>query len=325
MPDALVTGASGFIGGAITRRLVAEGRSVRALIRDPAHSDPLTMLGAEPVIGDLTDPRSLAAACRGCTTVFHVAGLTGACRRRPGDLERVNVDGTIAVVRAAADTGVGRVVYTSSGATIGEASGTVGTEATPHRGRYLSAYERSKHLAERAATAESARLGVDLVSVNPSSVHGPGRSDGTARLLIRALRPGIRLGVRTRVSLVSIGDCVEAHLLAERVGRSGERYLISGWSATTDQVVRTLERVSGRALPVRWVPRWTVVPAASILGAAWALARRDAPICRETARTLVHGHTFDGSRAERELGLRYTEPEAWLAETVRWFAEQGLV
>jgi dihydroflavonol-4-reductase len=325
VPDALVTGASGFIGGAIARRLLADGRSVRALVRDPEHSEHLTTLGAEPVIGDVTDQRSLVSAARGCATVFHAAGMTATCLRRPGELDRVNVGGTVAMVRAAAEAATQRVVYTSSGAAIGEAEGTVGTEASPHRGHYLSAYERSKHRAERAALAEAARLGIDLVAVSPSSVQGPGRSGGTARLLIRALRPGLRLGVRTRVSLVSIGDCVDAHILAGEAGRAGERYLVSGWSPTTEEVVAMLEEVSGRRLRVRWVPRSAVIAAGWVVGAAWALVRRDAPLCRETARTLVHGHTFDGSRAERELGLRYTPPEVWLAETVGWFEEQGLV
>jgi dihydroflavonol-4-reductase len=325
VPDALVTGASGFIGGALARALLNDGRSVRAFVRDPTTVVSLAERGAQVAAGDLLDRQSLVRAATGCDAVFHAAGSNGMCLRDRAILEDVNVGGTVAVVRACAEAGVRRLVYTSSGAAIGEPAGVIGTEGTQHRGHYLSAYERSKHLAEVAALDEAERLGVDLVAVNPSSVQGPGRSGGSARLIIRALRPGLRLAVRTRVSLVSIGDCVEAHLLAERRGRPLERYLISGWSTTTQDVLATLERVTGRSLPVAWVPGWAATAAGTAIGSVWRVAHRDAPFCRETARVLLHGHAFDASKAERDLGLTYTPPEEWLAETVEWYEQQGLV
>jgi dihydroflavonol-4-reductase len=325
VPDALVTGASGFIGGALSRRMLSQGRHLRVLSRDPASVEDLANLGAEIAVGDVRDADSVARAVAGCSVVFHVAGLNSMCLRHPERLDEVNVGGTVTVVEACAAAGVGRIVYTSSGAAIGEPRGLVGSESTPHRGSYMSAYERSKHRAEVAAFDRARRLGIDLVAVNPSSVQGPGRSGGSARLLIRALRRGPRFAVRTRVGLVFIGDCVEAHLLAERQGTAGERYLISGWNPTTTEVLATLESVTGRSLPVVWVPAWAVTTAAATIEAVWSLARRDAPFCREIATVLRHGHAFDGSRAERDLGLRYTAPDEWLAATVAWYRANGLI
>jgi dihydroflavonol-4-reductase len=325
VPDVLLTGGSGFIGGALLRRLVAEGRSVRALARSEAAAAIVRAAGAEPVRGDVTDRASLEKAFAGCRVVFHVAGLNATCLRDPDRLDRVNVEGTRAVVAAGASAGVARIIYTSSAAAIGHPSGVVGDEGTPHRGSYLSRYERSKHLAEQMALAESARLGIPLVAVCPSSVQGPGRTTGTARLFIAYLRGRLRIAVRTSFSLVSVDDAVTAHLLAERHGVPGERYLVSGWATTTDEAVETLALVTGVRRRVGYLPGWALKGTAAVAGAAARLARRDATLCPEVARTVLHGHLFDGSRAARELGLRYTPPQTWLAETVAWYREQGLV
>lgn len=325
MPDVLLTGGSGFIGGALLRRLVAEGRSVRALVRSDQAAAAVAAAGAETARGDVTDPPSLARAVAGCSVVYHAAGLNATCLRDPARLDRVNVVGTRNVVAASAAAGVTRLVYTSSAAAIGSGSGVVGSESTPHRGWYLSRYERSKHLAEVAALSDAARLGLPLVAVGPSSVQGPGRTAGTARLFIAYLRGDLRFAVPATFSLVSIDDTVTAHLLAERAGVAGERYLVSGWTTTTRDAVAALAAVCEVDHRVRYLPGWMISAAAGVVGAFGAVTRRHVVLCREVARTLRHGHVFDGSRAERELGLHYTPPEVWLAETVEWYRGQGLV
>lgn len=325
MPDVFLTGGTGFIGSALLRRLVAEGREVRALVRTAGGADAVRAAGAEPTRGDILDEESLQAGARGCATVFHAAGLNAFCLARPTELERVNVGGTTALVRAAARAGTQRIVYTSSAATIGEAAGEIGTEATPHRGSYLTAYERSKHLAERAARAEAERLGAPLVSVNPSSVQGPGRTGGTARILIAYLRGRLRFAVDSTLSLVFIDDVVTAHLAAERRGRPGERYLVSGWTATVPEAVALLTSVSGVERRVRYLPPWALGTAAVVTAGLWKALRRDAPLCPEMVRALRHGAAYDGSRIEREWGFRYTPPEEWLGETVEWYRREGIV
>ena len=173
-------------------------------------------------------------------------------------LDRVNVGGTRAMVAAAAGAGVERIVYTSSAATLGERRGTVGHEGSEHRGSYVSAYERSKHRAEVAALEDADRLGVPLVAVNPSSVQGPGRTGGTARILLGYLTGRLRFAVDTRLSVVAIGDVVAAHLRAEDAASPGERYVVSGWTTTVSDAVSTLERVTGVTRRVRMLPAWTL-------------------------------------------------------------------
>lgn len=321
----LVTGGGGVVGGALVRRLVHAGRRVRALARSQASEDSLRAIGAETARGDVLDLGSLADAMRGCSTVFHVAGVNAMCTRDPTPMLRTNLEGSVNAIRAAAEAGVPRVVYTSSSSAIGEAHGTVGREDSSHRGTYLSAYERSKHEGERLAFEVASELGVDVVAVNPSSVQGPGRATGSARLLLEVANGRLPLLVDTTISLVDIDDCAEGHVLAETRGTPGQRYLLSGATLTTREAVALLEQLWGLPRRVRFAPAWV----ASAGGyAAWAgarLLRRNAPVCPEAMRTLLHGHRYDGSKATRELGLVYTSVEDTLLRTLEWCAERGLV
>jgi dihydroflavonol-4-reductase len=262
---------------------------------------------------------------RGCETVFHVAGVNAMCRRDPEPMYRTNVVGSTSVVRAAARAGVTRTVYTSSAATIGEPRGVIGTEDSPHRGTFLSAYERSKFMAEKRVFTLGSDLGVDVVSVNPSSVQGPGRTEGSARLLIGLVNARLPVIVNTFVSIVDIEDCTQGHIAAEERGRPGERYVLNGASLTSGHAVEVVRAVAGRPRRVIHAPR----AAASVAGTAadWAAgpARRDLPFCSELARTLLHGHCYDGSRATRELGLAYHSIEETVARTLGWYAEHGLI
>jgi dihydroflavonol-4-reductase len=325
VPDAFLTGGTGFVGGALLRRLVSEGRAVRALARTPAGRELVRSLGAEAVAGDLADGVALRRGMAGCRVVFHAAGVNAMCLPDPGPMLRANVDGAAGVVQAAAAAGVPRVVHTSSAVTIGEAAGEVGTEATAHRGSYLSQYERSKHLGEQAVLAEGRRTGVEVVCVNPSSVQGPGRTGGTARLLIGYLSGRLRWTVDATFSLVFVDDCTSAHLLAARRGAAGERYLVSGATLTVREAVALLGRVAGVGRRVRYLPAWTASAGAAVVGGAWHLAGRQAPVCREMARVLRHGAAYDGSKATRDLGLAYTPLEEWLRASVAWYRAEGLV
>ncbi|WKZ83481.1 MAG: NAD-dependent epimerase/dehydratase family protein [Acidimicrobiia bacterium] len=322
MPDAFVTGGSGFIGSALIRRLAGSGRRVLALARSESSARLVAALGAEPVRGDLLEPGEWREGMRGCDTLFHVAGKVAMCD--PEQL-RINVEGTRAAVGAAAAAGVRRVVHTSSLAAIGEPEGAVATESTVPDGRWVSRYAESKWLAERAAFDAATRLGVDLVAVNPSSVQGPGRVHGSARIFIDYLNGRLRWAIRTRLPLVSIGDTVEAHLLAETSGAPGERYLVCGWNPTVEEAVALLAVIGGVEHRVRYLPPWMLMPGATVAEAAARIVGRTPRYCRDMARSVRRGHRCDGSRAERDLGLRYAPPEVWLAETVDWYRDQGVL
>jgi dihydroflavonol-4-reductase len=320
-----VTGGTGVIGSALVARLLERGDEVVALARSDAAAAALEGRGVQVVRGDTVDQDALARGMEGCAYAFHVAGVNALCVDDERPLQRVNVDGAVAAARAAARAGVPRLVHTSSAATLGEPPGTVGNEDTPHRGWYLSAYERTKTEGERAALAAAREVGQDLVCVNPSSVQGPGRAGGTGRFLLAFLDGRLKLFVDTHVSMVDIADCVEGHLLAAERGVNGERYVLNGMTLTIMEALALASDVAGVQRSPRLVPRRLATVAATMVEGAFRLIRRQPPVCREMVNTLLHGHQYDGSRAERELGLRYTEPRETIRRTVDWARAEGLL
>jgi dihydroflavonol-4-reductase len=323
--DVFVTGGTGFLGQAIVEELVAAGRPVRALARSAAAAEAVAALGAEPVRGDLLDRTSLDTGVAGCEVVYHAAGANAFCLPDPSPLYEVNVDGSRAVVLAAAAAGVRRLVYTSSAATLGEERGSVGNEDAVHRGWFLSDYERSKFEAELAVLDAARETGLEVVCVNPSSAQGPGRTGGTARLLLGYLNGTLRSAVDTRLSVVDIADCTRGHLLAEERGAPGERYVLCGASLTVREGLELLGRVTGLDEQPRFLPPRLALLLAGGVEIVGRARRRKPSVCREMVRTLLHGHTYDGSKATRELGLVYTPLEETLLRTVAWYVEQGLV
>lgn len=302
-----------------------ESRTVRALARNRTNGEVVAGLGADPVIGDVLDLPSLAAGMEGCSIVYHVAGVNEMCGVDPDHMYRVNVAGSVNVVRAAAEVGVRRIVYTSSAATLGEARGETGNEDTAHNGDYLSDYARSKHQAELAVLAESQMRGVELVSVNPSSVQGPGRTTGSARLFLDYLNGGRRALVDTTVSIVDIDDCAEGHVLAESKGVPGERYVLSGSSVRLRDAVAMMNDITGLSSRPVFLPGWTASVGGALVEGLARLARKQPGVCKEMVRTLLHGARYDGSRATRELGLTYSPLEYTLRRTIEWYVEYGFV
>ena len=325
MSRVFVTGGSGVIGGALVGRLVERGDDVVALARTDAAAAALLARGAEVVRGDVLDEDALARGMDGCALAFHVAGVNAMCVEDPEAMRRTNVDGAAGAVRAAARAGVPRLVHTTSATTNGEAPGTVGREDTPHRGWYLSTYDRTKTEGERAVLAAAAQTGQDVVCVNPSSVQGPGRAGGTGRFLLAFLDGRLKVFVQTNVSLVDIADCVEGHLLAAERGQAGERYLLNGMTLSITDALELAADVAGVQRSPRLLPRGLATVAAAVVERGFRVARRHPPVCREMVRTLLHGHRYDGSRAERDLGLHYTDPRETVRRTVDWARSAGLL
>ena len=325
MSRVFVTGGTGVIGSALVAGLRARGDEVVGLARTAAAGRALRARGAAVVSADALDEDALARGMEGCSLAFNVAGVNSLCVADPDAMQRVNVDGPVAAARAASRAGVRRLVHTSSAATIGERPGAVGDEHSVHRGWYLSTYERTKTEGEHAVLAIARSLGLDVVCVNPSSVQGPGRAGGTGRFLLALLDGRLKVFVPTRVSMIDIADCVQGHLLAASRGLAGERYLLSGMTLTIPEAFALAAEVTGAQRTPWLLPR----PLASVAGAlveqAFRVAHRRPPVCREMVRTLLHGHRYDGSRAERELGLRYTDPRDTLRQTVEWARTEGLL
>ena len=316
----VVTGGTGVVGKALLNQLVGGNSPIRVLVRDPAQALPG---GVERAVGDILMYPSLEQAFSGAEVVFHVAGVNKMCVPDPTEMYHVNVEGTRNVLKAAAAAGVRRVVYTSSAATIGEPEGAVGNEDTPHRGHFHSHYERSKYEAEQVALADGS--GVDVVVVNPSSVQGPGRSTGTGKILLDLVAGRLSTVVDTRISIVDIDDCARGHVLAASSGVSKQRYVLNSFSMTIQEAVGLIGSVIGRPLRVRYLPAPVALVGGSVIGAAFRLVGRTGPVCREMVRTLVHGHVYDGSRAARELGLRYTSATETLTRLISWARSERLI
>ncbi len=306
------------------RHLAGSGIDVRGLARSEAAAASVIRNGGTPVMGDLSDDEALRSGMSGCDIVYHVAGVNTMCPGDPGVMYRVNVDLVRAVVRAAADAGVRRIVLTSSAAAIGEPAGMVADERTPHTGRFLSNYARSKYLGERAFFDEATRREIEAVAVNPSSVQGPGRVDGSALLLRYALGTRRPVVIDTTLSIVDIDDTARAHLAAAIRGRPGQRYLISGASVGIREVVAMLGEAADRLIDPIVLPRWAGESAYPVAAAA-GLIGGDQPVCIEMLRTLLHGHRFDASRSIDELGIAYTPLDDTLERTVDWLADEGFV
>lgn len=318
-----VTGGSGVVGSAVVRHLVADGHDVWALARAPRAARKLDHLGAHVVHGDVRDPDALSRLFKGCRHVFHVAGVNELCPEDPEGMWEVNVDASRSVLEACDRADVERLIHTSSAVTIGEPRGVVGTESTKHRGRFLSEYERSKTVAERLLF--DMITDVEVVAVNPSSVQGPGRATGTGALLLAAARGRLPFLVDTTISLVDIDDCARGHLLAADRGEPGERYILSGVTMTIREAVRDMGRRMGRRRTPWFIER-SVIKAAAPIAEKVSRALGQRPVlCPESARVLLHGHAYDGSKAARQLDLVYTPVTDTLGRTVEWFRSEGLL
>jgi len=246
------------------------------------------------------------------------------CPRDPTELDSTNVSGAVTAVHAAADAEVARLVLTSSSAAIGERTGTLGSEDSAHRGWFLSRYERSKYLGERDARAVGRERGIEVVTVNPSSVQGPGRTTGSAKLLLYAARARTAALLDTSFSIVDVDDCAIGHLLAARNGVADRRYLLSGATLTMRSAASLLRRQIGRPQRVVWIPR-SLVRAVTPLTGFVTRFREDPAVCPATIRSLLHGHRYDGSRATRELGLVYRSLEETLERVLTWYRTHGML
>lgn len=318
-----ITGATGVVGGALLRRLVADGYQVRALVRTTEAATLIAGSGAYPVLGDLGDSASMEELTTGCRWVFNVAGVNSMCVDDVTVMEKTNIDGVRKTMEACRRSGVERLVHTSSAVTLGEERGTVGSEQTKHRGSFLSEYERTKFLGERVLFGEAEEL--DVVAVNPSSVQGPGRSTGTGRIIIDVIRGKVPFLVNTPLSMVDIDDCAAGHILAAERGIPGARYVLSAPPIGIEKALTTAAEVVGRPLNPRMVSPWLVRGLSPVVVQMARWLNPDLPICAEMLRVLTFGHRYDGSRATQELGLVYRPPEQTITRLVEWLDGEGLL
>ncbi len=323
----LITGATGFVGSAVLRRLLDAGHGVRTLVR--ADSDPrnLTGLAVERVTGDLTDPGSLRRALAGCDALFHVAADYRLWTPDPDLAYRVNVDGTRALMEAALDAGIRRIVYTSSVAVLGlRADGAPADEDAPVTlGDMIGHYKRSKYLAEELVRGMVQEHGLPAVIVNPSTPVGPRdvRPTPTGQLIRAAAAGKIPAFVDTGLNVVHVDDVANGHLLAFERGRAGERYILGGQDLTLREILVEVCRLAGQRPPRLRLSPALVLPVA-YAAEGWATMTGREPLVTVTGVRLARKRMFFSSlKAQQQLGYSARPASQALADAVRWFRTNG--
>ncbi len=273
MVQALVTGATGFVGAHVVRALVEAGHQPRALHRQTSRMDALSELdGYQPIVGDILDPESLDRAMDGCDWVFHVAAVSDYWRQKMGWLYKVNVDGTRYVLAAARRAGVKRLVFTSSASAVGfredgfPADETVTFNLAP--GAFP--YAHSKFMAE-IEVLKAIITGLDCVIVNPAVVTGPGDVyQGSGSLLIELAKGAVPAIPPGGVTLIDVRDVAAAHLAAAEVGRVAERYLLGSVDLSHKAWIAMLAHIAGVKPPWLRTPGWVVPIVGAVVDAARA-------------------------------------------------------
>jgi nucleoside-diphosphate-sugar epimerase len=305
---AFVTGATGFIGGALARRLRARGDEVVALVRSAGKASPLRDAGCELVEGDLSDAAAIAAGTSGCDAVFHVAGayrIGIPPSERPAMLE-ANVTGTERVLDAAKVAGVSRIVYVSTINVFGNTGGRVVDESYRRalESGFLSFYDETKYLAHQAA-ADRIRDGAPILIAQPGGVYGPGDNSELGNVLgqVRSGRLRFLFFPETGFNFVYVEDAVTGILLIHDRGAIGESYVLGGELTTMGSAIRAAAELWGRKPPRITVPAWLIrmsIPLAPVVTRAMRLP----PNLRELIRS-ADGVTYWASDQKARLELGY--------------------
>jgi len=322
----LVTGATGFVGSAVVRALLARGHPVRVLARPNSDRRNLAGLAVEIAEGAMEDPRSLARAVAGCRYVYHVAADYRIWVPDPAPMFRANVDGTRDLLTAALEAGAERVVYTSSVATLGLVPGGSADEETPSSlDDMIGPYKRSKFAAEQVARGLARERGLPVVIVNPSTPVGPGdiKPTPTGRLIVETARGQMPAFVDTGLNIVHVDDVAEGHLAAAENGRIGERYILGGENMALAEILAEVAQAVGRRPPWLRVPHSVLFPVAIGAELAARATGRDPFVTLDGVRMSRKKMYFSSEKASRELGYRSRPAREAIADAVCWFRDNG--
>jgi dihydroflavonol-4-reductase len=325
---ALVTGATGFVGAAVSRALLRDRWQVRVLARRGSDRRNLQSLNIDVFEGDLTDSDSLQRAAQDCDGLFHVAADYRLGARDSAELYRTNVEGTRNILSAAHRSGVQRIVYTSSVATIGiPDDGTPGDEQSANSlENMIGHYKRSKYLAEEVVR-EAAREGISVVIVSPSTPVGPGdvKPTPTGQLVLDAAAGRMPAYVDTGLNIVHVDDVALGHLLAYERGAAGERYILGGQDMSLREILGMIAGLTGRTPPRVRLPYGVVLPIAYVAEGFARLSGRSGRITLEGVRMSRKKMFFSSAKAARELGYQWRPPVQAFEDAIRWFRDNGLL
>jgi dihydroflavonol-4-reductase len=321
-----VTGSTGFIGSSITRELLKDGREVRVLVRSGSDISNLRGLDVELWKGDLLVQESLRQGLKGCDVLYHAAADYRLWTRTPDEMYRINVGGTEAILEAALENGLSKVVYTSSVGTLGNpGDGTPGNEETPVAlADMVGPYKKSKYLAERTAEKYISK-GLPLVVVNPSTPVGPRdiKPTPTGKIIVDFLKRKMPAYLDTGLNIIAVDDCARGHVLAEQKGRIGRKYILGNTNLTLQNIFRLLEEITGLPAPRVRLPYLPILMAAYINEGLSRIIGREPLIPLAGVRMASKFMYFDSSRSVKELGLPQTPVREALAQAVEWFRGKG--
>jgi len=326
---AFITGATGFVGSHVARALAARGAELRLLVRSGSRTDNIADLRAEIATGDLREPESLKKAMADCDFVFHVAADYRLWVRDPEQMYRSNVEGTRAIIRAAQESGVQRVIYTSSVATMGfTREGHIAREDSPVSIREMVGhYKRSKFMAEQIAL-EAGRNGANVVVVNPTTPIGEYdiKPTPTGRIVVDFLKRKFPAYVDTGLNLADVKEVARGHLLAMEKARPGERYILGGQNLTLKQILDKLAELTGLPSPKMKVPHAVAMGFAVFDQFFTGMIMGKEPRATIDAVKMGRKKMFaSSSKAEHELGYKVLPVEDALRRAIDWFQTHGYI
>lgn len=325
----LVTGATGFVGAAVTRALLARGEAVRCLARPGGDRRNLDGLDLEVVDGDLTDAASLVRAARGIDALYHVAADYRLWIPDPAAMERVNVEGSRAVIRAAAEAGARRIVYTSSVAVLKpHPDGTPADEDTPTtEADMIGAYKATKFRAEAAVNRLISDEGAPVVIVNPSTPIGPRdiKPTPTGRVIVEAAAGRMPAFVDTGLNIAHVDDVAAGHLLAFDRGKIGRRYILGGEDMTLAAILAEVAHLMGRRPPRARLPHGLILPFAHVAEGIARVTGKEPFATVDGLRMARKRMFFSSARARTELGYQSRPAAQAIADAVDWFRRAGML
>ena len=318
-----VTGATGFIGSHVVQLLLKRGDRIRILARNSSRKANIEGLACEIVIGDMKDSMSLLRCVQGCRRVYHIAADYRLWSRDSQEIYQNNVAGTRNLLSACCESGVEKVVYTSTVGAIGmRKDGVPADEDSPvSLDDMIGHYKRSKFMAEQVAL-EFAQAGLPLVIVNPTTPVGAGdlKPTPTGKIILEFIRGHMPAYVDTGLNIVNVVDVAKGHLLAEERGRLGERYILGGENWTLEEILDCLARLTGRRMPRVRIP-WILAYIAACMDdfVMGTVFRREPNIPLEGAKMARHKMFVSSEKARRELGYDPTPAQQALHEAVDYF------
>lgn len=325
----LVTGATGFVGSNLVRRLLKDEGEIKALVRKNSNTKNIDGLDIEIVNGDLRDRESLMSVLKGCDTLYHVAAHYSFWDRDSKKIYDINVEGTKNILYAALKRGLEKVVYTSTVGCIGiPQNGDCGTEKTElNPPDFHNHYKRSKYLAEVEAL-KICKKGLPLVIVNPSTPIGPMdiKPTPTGKIIVDFLNKKMPAYINTGLNLIDVRDVARGHILAAQRGRIGERYILGNENISMKSILNLLEEITGIKAPRIRMPYLLALTAAHINQLiSDKITKRPPFIPLAGVRMAKRFMYFDASRAVRELSLPQSSIKKALEESVKWYYEHGYV